>query len=70
MIQILRAACEKQSKGILFDPQDIKGSVISLTIQGLIASHTIKQRGKTRETWYVTPQAIKMLADPDVQLLC
>lgn len=70
MIQTLRTACDKQNKGIAFGPQDVKGSVIALINRGLIASHTVERRGKSKEAWYVTPQAIRMLADADVQLLC
>lgn len=70
MIQTLRYACDKQSKGIFFGPQDVKGSCITLINRGLIASHTVQRRGKIRETWYVTPLAIAMLADADVKPLC
>ena len=70
MIQTLKAACVKQSKGILFGPQDIKGSVIALITRGLIANHTVERHGKKRQAWYVTPQAIRMLADVDIKLLC
>lgn len=70
MIQTLKVACDKQSKGIFFGPQDVKGSCITLINRGLIASHTVERRGKTRETWYVTPQAIAMLAEADIKHLC
>lgn len=70
MIQTLKIACDKQSKGILFGPQDVKGSVIALINRGLIASHTVERRGKSKETWYVTPQAIRMLADADIKVVC
>ena len=70
MIQTLRHACDKQSKGISFGPQDIKGSCITLINRGLIASHTVERRGKTREAWYVTQQAIAMLADAEIKLSC
>ncbi len=63
MIRTLKVALDKQSKGILFGPQDVKGSVIALINRGLIASRTVERRGKSREAWYVTPQAIRMLAD-------
>ncbi len=70
MIRTLKIALDKQSKGILFGPQDVKGSVIVLINRGLIASHTVERRGKSREAWYVTPQAIKMLADVVIKPLC
>lgn len=70
MIQTLRYACDKQSKGIFFGPQDVKGSCITLINRGLIASHTVERRGKIREVWYVTPLAIAMLADAEIKLLC
>lgn len=69
MIQTLRVACDKQSKGVFFGPQDVKGS-ITLINRGLIASHTVVRRGKSREAWYVTPLAIAMLAEADIKILC
>ena len=69
MIQTLQIACDKQNKGILFGPQDVKGSVITLINRGLIASHTIERKGKSLRAWYVTQQAINMLADVGVKIL-
>ncbi|MDB5223134.1 MAG: hypothetical protein JWN83_1801 [Chitinophagaceae bacterium] len=70
MIRTLMVACDKQHKGILFGPQDVKGSVITLINRGLIANHTFNQKGKTHTTWYVTQQAINMLANVGVKVLC
>ncbi len=70
MIQTLKDACDKQSKGVFFGPQDLKGSCITLISRGLIASHTVERRGKSRDAWYVTPLAIAMLADAEIKLLC
>ena len=70
MIQTLRNACEKQNRGVFFGPQDVKGSCITLINRGLIASHTVEKKGKSREVWYVTSLAISMLAEADIKILC
>ena len=70
MIRTLLVACEKQNKKILFGPQDIKGSAMTLINRGLIATHSVTCQGKTHETWYVTPQAISMLAAIGLKVLC
>ena len=69
MIKTLKDACDKQSRGIFFGPQDVKGSCVTLINRGLIASHTVERRGKSRNAWYVTSLAIAMLADADIKLL-
>ena len=70
MIKTLKDACDKQNRGIFFGPQDVKGSCVTLINRGLIASHTVERRGKSRNAWYVTSLAIAMLADADIKLLC
>ena len=70
MIRTLKIACNKQKDGILFGPQDIKGSAVTLIRRGLIASHTIERNGKKEFTWYVTERAINMLSDIGIRILC
>jgi len=69
MILTLKSACDKQSKGILFGPQDIKGSVTSLINRGLIARHIVVLKGKRQAGWYVTQQAVTMLAEVGIKTL-
>ncbi|HUS01238.1 MAG TPA: hypothetical protein VMY77_05905, partial [Chitinophagaceae bacterium] len=45
MIKTLLTACDKQSKGISFGPQDIKGSAMTLINRGLLASHVVTKKG-------------------------
>lgn len=70
MIETLLIACRKQHKGIPFGPQDIKGSIIALINRGLVTNHTINIKGKLKETWYVTSQAINMLSAVGIKVLC
>jgi hypothetical protein len=63
MIHTLKIACDKQYKGVLFGPRDIKGSVITLINRGLIACHTTVDKDGHQLTWYVTQQAINMLEE-------
>jgi hypothetical protein len=70
MIRTLKLACDKQKNGILFGPQDIKGSSITLIRRGLIASHNIKHDGNIKQTWFVTKHAINMLTDIGIKILC
>lgn len=68
MIDTLKIACYKQYRGVSFGPRDIKGSVITLINRGLIATHTVNQRGDYQLTWYVTQQAINMLEEVGVKI--
>ncbi len=70
MIQTLKLACEKQHQGILFGPQDVKGSVIALINRGLIAGHIIEHKGKRYNSWYVTPLAMDMLENIGIKIIC
>jgi len=70
MILTLKLACEKQSKGILFGPKDIKGSIITLINRGLVAGKTLEHKGKKYNSWYVTPLAMDMLEDIRIKALC
>ena len=70
MIRTLKIACHKQKDGILFGPQDIKGSAVTLIRRGLIASHNIMYNGKQQHTWFVTERAVNMLSDIGIRILC
>jgi hypothetical protein len=68
MIRTLKIACDKQCKGVLFGPQDIKGSVTTLINRGLIACHSTVDKNGYQFTWYVTQQAINMLEEVGVKI--
>lgn len=70
MIETLLTACDKQHKGILFGPQDIKGSMIALINRGLIANHLLLKKGKNISAWYVTEEAIELLKVAGINILC
>ena len=67
MIKTLKVAYDKQNSNILFGPKDIKGSVTPLIKRGLIRNRTIKQGGKNKMTWYLTPEAIDIIKMIDVK---
>ena len=69
MIQSLQVACDKQHKGIAFGPRDVKGSLVLIN-RGLIDRHIVTRQGIKRTTWFVTPRAIRMLADAGLKNLC
>lgn len=70
MIIALIEACEKQRKGHLFVPKDLKNSFTALIKRGLTTTKEIIIDEKADTSWQVTTEAIDILTAIGIEVSC